>query len=100
MSDLIKRMSIIAGMLEMGEPVKFGQDAALMYEAIEELKKRQWISVDDRLPEHEVTVLCHFNDGSIETFARDFTGIFGVSAMDYVTHWLQIPEAPEGDNAT
>lgn len=74
-------------------------------EAIKELKKNNWISVDDRLPEDEERILifvaleghesvqldtCYEDGGYIHL---DSGYAFGAE----VTHWMPLPEPPETD---
>lgn len=57
----------------------------------------QWKSVNDELPSEEDMYLCHFSDGTTETFAyffddEDDWSVGGTSIK--VTHWMRIPEPP------
>ena len=57
---------------------------------------REWISVEDAVPESEGMYLCRFDDGAIESFyywgGEDEE--WGMSNC-VVTHWMPIPEPPE-----
>ena len=85
-------------------------DADLHYEAadaIENLSKAHWISVEERLPEHLTSVIVHRKDGGI--FVWEF---FNTSTTDEcwmddsmnvysfydVTHWMPLPEPPKGED--
>jgi hypothetical protein len=63
----------------------------------------KWISVEDDLPECDVTVLVYYGepDVAFELDYMDFdsdTGIeYWVNSGDGVTHWMQLPEPPEGE---
>ena len=67
-----------------------------------------WISVDDEMPEKEGVYLCHFSDGTIETYDCEIDGNFwDVPKMEFmpvilsagieahVTHWQHLPEPPK-----
>ena len=67
---------------------------------------RDWIPVEERLPEQEVAVIAH--DGDMVTPAKYFgeDGWFNLASIDmhdwyeqlpYVTHWRYLPEPPKGD---
>ena len=61
--------------------------------AAEELHKRQWISVEYRLPEPMYQVLIYTDDGWIGVDALDYNEEF--REYDYVTHWQPLPEPPK-----
>ena len=61
--------------------------------AADELHKRQWISVEDRLPEPMYQVLIYTDDGWIGVDALDYNEEF--REYDYVTHWQPLPEPPK-----
>lgn len=58
-----------------------------------------WISVDDQMPVDEGEYLCHFSDGSIETYPLDWNYgeafYFETAGEDMVTHWQPLPEPPQ-----
>ena len=62
-----------------------------------------WISVKDRLPTEGERVLTldkwgHISDRTLERF-RDGTILFrpdGLSPQKDITHWMPLPEPPEG----
>ena len=60
----------------------------------------QWISVDERLPPDNVSVLVNHEDTGIEmAFRQD--GQWGITWVGYMhggvayTHWMPLPEPPE-----
>ena len=62
---------------------------------------RQWISVEDRLPEDERDVLAYSRNGEEgriypANYAKDvwFDCIFQTPATDTTTHWMHLPEPP------
>ena len=71
-------------------------------------KVPQWISVEDRLPIDRLSkYLVAFRDagGSIVDMARYFPSDGWTCdnwevPQNLITHWLPLPEAPEGNNAT
>lgn len=57
----------------------------------------KWTSVDDWLPEEEGVYLCHFSDGTIETFhyqSEDQRNLLWGVGTDWVTHWMPLPRPP------
>ena len=74
-------------------------------------KRQQWISVEDRLPDKVGTYLCHWDNGDIDSFKfrqcdlddykdvpKDYEwGAFGLGGFVRVTHWMELPEPPNGD---
>jgi hypothetical protein len=58
----------------------------------------EWTDVKDGLPEEEGVYLCHFNDGTIETFPfepEDDQREWGGSGQyDIITHWMELPNPP------
>ena len=71
-------------------------------------KVPQWISVEDRLPIDRLSkYLVAFRDagGSIVDMARYFPSDGWTCdnwevPQNLITHWMPLPEAPEGNNAT
>ena len=71
-------------------------------------EKQRWIPVTERLPERDVQVLGWYKDNPFsqyrpEVVAWNGNGWVFVYAHRYVTnvtHWMPLPEAPEGNNAT
>ena len=76
--------------LWMGYPAPYYEACQL---AADELHKRQWISVEDRLPEPMYQVLIYTDDGWIGVDALDYNEEF--REYDYVTHWQPLPEPPK-----
>ena len=63
---------------------------------------RQWISVEDRLPEDDSDVLAYSRNGEEcriypANYAKGvwFDCIFITPATDTTTHWMPLPEAPK-----
>ena len=65
----------------------------------------EWISVKDRLPYDGEKVLVHIDGGNIRigwyVVNRDGASGFELShggfvLLDYFTHWMPLPEPPEG----
>jgi hypothetical protein len=77
--------------------------------AMFELEKRKWISVTERLPEKDATVLVYCRGGIWEMIGiysyegenewRDFLGYYCSEVTDKMTHWMPLPEPPERSNA-
>ena len=92
---------------------KVGMDAADLIESLTAentvlREKQRWIPVTERLPERDVQVLGWYKDNPFsqyrpEVVAWNGNGWVFVYAHRYVTnvtHWMPLPEAPEGNNAT
>ena len=76
----------------------------------EEIEKRQWISVEDRLPEKDSRVLVYFrsakNEGIEDCY---FSGMRNRFVLYHtfeeipdgitITHWMPMPEPPKGRRA-
>jgi len=58
-------------------------------------KESKWVSVEDEMPEGEGDVLCHFNDGCIETFSVENMHDSLTVGKYYITHWQPLPEKPK-----
>ena len=61
-------------------------------------EQSKWVSVKDRLPEPDKTVLIRYGDGSYDITHRKLNGLCdwsGVTLHDIVTHWQSIPEFKE-----
>lgn len=95
MMNIIER---IENMLEMDVDKVNIRDAIeeLAY-AVEELKKRQWIPVDEKLPEKRGFYLVIVNDGlnnpvcEIISYGNSLCNIFD---YEKVIHWMPLPELP------
>ena len=107
MDELIQRLRDLAECVELGEwEVPIGLHAALQA-AAEELEKRRWIPVEERLPEPGKKVFAFWQRG-IETyvdFAYRMDESMGeqwryqnwVVPPDIITHWMACPESPKED---
>lgn len=104
--DLIKRLMLTEEMLRTAQ---FNEAASLIKDsadAIEELIKPQWISVEDRLPNEGEYVLVTYLSLSGKMMAVSFwfrdnrnKAHWGGENELLVTHWMPLPEPPkeEGD---
>lgn len=57
--------------------------------------ERNWIPVEERMPENGVNVLLHYEDGEIDVdchFSR--CGFIGEQTFGRVTHWMPLPAPP------
>ena len=89
-------------MKDLDRRIRQGGDDAIA--AVGELLPR-WVSVDERLPEHEDDVLLYVEDyGSWITLGRrSGDGWYvneaaeggGPKPLDRFTHWMPLPEPPE-----
>ena len=92
---------------------KVGTDAADLIERLtaenaELREKQRWIPVAERMPERDVQVLGWYKDNPFSQYrpgvvAWNGNGWVFVYAHRYVTnvtHWMPLPEALEGNNAT
>lgn len=85
-----------------GDPAEeVGLDALAM--AISALEKTKWISVEDELPEEKVGCIVHYrhaycdNDGYWAIGFCCYDGEKFLFDPAYkVTHWMQMPQPPEG----
>ena len=70
----------------------------------------EWISVKDRLPEHDEKVLCRYGfekegkrhdmmfTGCLDYYAHDLVPHFQHASTGlFVTHWMPLPEPPKED---
>ena len=57
---------------------------------------QKWIPVTERLPEKESTVLVYRADEGIELCKYYPRLTVEIGDWDNVTHWMPLPEAPEG----
>lgn len=68
--------------------------------------KREWISVEDRLPENEQMVLTIDTVGEMQVcfYETAWEGIFqqfhGLVKIYNITHWMPLPEPPETKGET
>lgn len=104
--ELIARLIELAEWADANEwevPIDLGDT---IMEAVERLKRMQWIPVGERLPEPGKEVLAHWRVLSGENvidFAYQMDGSMGedwrfknwVAPPDVVTHWMPMPEPPE-----
>ena len=69
-------------------------------------RKQEWISVDERLPEDDTTVLAYggviyylifdVSPNGVRWWTEDY-GWFTTDELG-ITHWMPLPEAPKGGN--
>lgn len=75
------------------------EDFNRLKEKLDFFKKHQWISVEERLPEHEdrVLVACRTKKGAQSiNLAYHSDGFWhGQGSMSGVTHWMPLPDLPE-----
>lgn len=68
-------------------------------ECMQEQERSKWISVADKLPEHENAVLCVTKNGNPFIGRYDHKwNHWRVSGSVTVTHWMPLPEPPKEDN--
>ena len=59
----------------------------------------EWVSVEERLPEHLKDVLALYGNGKIDIDWVDGSGDFKFGSLfDGVTHWMPLPAPPGKDN--
>ena len=65
---------------------------------------KEWISVDDRLPEEKVNCIVHYKHAYCENDDYWTIGIcfydgekFQLNPAYKVTHWMQLPTPPKGE---
>ena len=57
----------------------------------------KWISVEDRLPEDDVSALCFLSNGfvcMVHFFSGEWVEMWGIKIMD-VLYWMPLPKHPE-----
>ena len=86
-ADVMCHVSAIANdTLALIERLESERDAALS-------KVPKWISVEDRLPDHNQRVLAYRAE-SRDTF-EEFRMCCGWAIKGKITHWMPLPEPPE-----
>lgn len=64
-------------------------------------EKQRWISVTEKTPEYDMPQLALNADGEALIANYAYGEWFDTWGQDVeVTHWMPLPEAPEGNNAT
>ena len=65
--------------------------------AVDELRKRQWISVKDRLPENRGQVLIYSQEYGVREGFYDMPIQRFILGLDFTspTHWQPMPEPPK-----
>lgn len=65
--------------------------------AVDELRKRQWISVKDRLPENRGKVLIYSQEYGVREGFYDMPIQRFILGLDFTspTHWQPMPEPPK-----
>lgn len=85
---------------------KVGTDAADLIERLTAenaalREKKRWISVTEKTPEYDMPQLALNADGDALIANYAYGEWFDTWGQDVeVTHWMPLPEAPEGNNAT
>ena len=61
----------------------------------------EWVSVEERLPEHLKDVLALYGNGKIDIDWVDSSGDFKFGSLfDGVTHWMPLPAPPDKEQTT
>lgn len=91
-----------ADLLEWCKDECIRQAYAMPIVHVEEAKRGEWISVDERLPELNTDVLVYTKWGKRSTVEvcildeeGDWMGVGQHFTHDSVTHWMPLPEAPK-----
>ena len=64
--------------------------------AVKELRRRQWISVEDKLPKSYTQVITSTNHGLVCMNGLNEHGEFDNYPCE-ITHWRELPEPPESN---
>ena len=61
-------------------------------------KQREWISVEERLPDQDGKYLAYYGRRGfiVLSYYHELEGVFGFEHWD-VTHWMPLPMPPKGD---
>ena len=63
--------------------------------------QNEWVSVEERLPEHLKDVLALYGNGKIDIDWVDSSGDFKFGSLfDGVTHWMPLPAPPDKEQTT
>ena len=98
---LIEAMRILSRTITTEDgviPACLAEVATRMEELVEE---RRWVSVEERLPNDNVAVLCWVDGCGTEMAWREkgqwFLSFAGYPISDFaLTHWMPLPPGPEG----
>ena len=81
------------------------RDIEALTVAITALARSEWISVKDRLPENGGYCLVHqynprynmsiIQSGRYSVTRKGWLGAQALCSLDFVTHWMPLPEPPE-----
>lgn len=87
------------GMLEQMANETGREITRLRSELQQERESHRWISVEERLPENEIAVMCFDLDESVclGWFRASENTWYTTWGEDEVTHWQPLPSSPEKD---
>ena len=102
---LSKKSPIIWALERIKENYKEGELLTLHFDIdrlnllIEFLQSSEWVSVEERLPEKDSTILCYFKNGRIDVckYCKVFEMEFvenAVCVTEQITHWMPLPTPP------
>ena len=82
------------------DPMYYGDDALAIAQHLVDrgVTVPQWISVDDRLPDENTTVIAATDNGIVFQclYAYDGWDLWDGNEVN-ITHWQQMPQPPKGE---
>ena len=98
-NEIVGTLKIAAAEVEWNYPLNY---AEALEEAAKELSARRRISVKERLPKCDDTILLYYGAVDIGIYFEDKFRMFDKNGypfeVRYVTHWMPLPEPPEEDD--